>query len=95
MTPSDPLYGQQWHFSLIGDIETIWDEFDGTGVHVGVFDDGIQYTHPDLAANYDASKHFRYQGVTYDGIANDPDGFTAPRLPGSSRRRMTMAGGTG
>ena len=25
-TPTDPLYGTQTHFSLLGDIETIWDE---------------------------------------------------------------------
>lgn len=73
MTPTDPLYADQWHFPLIGDIETIWNEFNGSGVHVGVFDDGIEYTHPDLAANYDASMHFVFDGVTYDGIANDPD----------------------
>lgn len=73
MTPTDPLYADQWHFPLLGDIETIWNEFNGSGVHVGVFDDGVEYTHPDLAANYDASMHFVFDGVTYDGIANDSD----------------------
>lgn len=66
-TPSDPLYAQQWHFSLIGDIQTIWDEFTGNGVTVAVYDEGVQYTHPDLAANYDASLHFTYNDFTYDG----------------------------
>ncbi|EPX78513.1 S8 family serine peptidase [Salipiger mucosus] len=56
-TPTDPLYASQWHFPLLGDIETVWDEFTGAGVHVGVYDDGIEYTHPDLSANYDASRH--------------------------------------
>lgn len=65
MTPSDPLYAQQWHFALLGDIETIWDEFTGTGVHVGVWDDGIEVDHPDLAANYDPSLHFVHDGITY------------------------------
>lgn len=65
MTPNDPLYAQQWHFALIGDIETIWDEFTGDGVQVGVFDDGIEINHPDLAANYDASLHFTFNGTTY------------------------------
>lgn len=73
MTPTDPLYADQWHFALIGDIETIWNEFTGAGVRVGVFDDGVQYTHPDLAANYDASMHFVFEGVTYDGIAEEVD----------------------
>lgn len=96
MTPSDPLYSQQWHFALLGDIETIWDEFDGSGVSVGVFDDGIQYTHPDLAANYDASLHFTYLGVTYDGIANDPDEVHGTAVAGIiAAQNDNGTGGTG
>lgn len=96
MTPSDPLYAQQWHFALLGDIERIWDEFDGTGVRVGVFDDGIQYTHPDLAANYDASLHFTYQGVTHDGIANDPDEVHGTSVAGIiAAQNNNGTGGTG
>lgn len=72
-TPTDPLYDEQWHFSLIGDIETIWNEFDGSGVTVVVYDDGIEYTHEDLAGNYDASMHFTYNGVTYDPMPISPD----------------------
>jgi subtilisin family serine protease len=70
--PADPLYGptvftQQWHFSRIGNIERIWDEFTGAGVKVGVYDTGVQYTHWDLDGNYDASNHLVIDGVTYDG----------------------------
>lgn len=67
MTPNDPLYAQQWHFALIGDIETIWNEFSGDGVTVGVYDEGVQYTHPDLAANYDALLHLVRNDFVYDG----------------------------
>lgn len=69
--PTDPLFARQWHFSLLtgslpadisqqGDttlMQRIWDEYSGAGVHVGVYDTGIEYSHPDLAANYDASRH--------------------------------------
>jgi Ca2+-binding RTX toxin-like protein len=65
-TPTDPLFGSQWHFPLIGDIQTIWDEYTGAGVHVAVYDDGVDYTHEDLADNYDASMHFTHNGITYD-----------------------------
>ena len=65
-TPADPLYSSQWHFPLLGDIETIWDEYTGAGVSVGVFDDGVEYTHPDLSGNYDPSQHFQFGGTTYD-----------------------------
>ncbi|MFB2552922.1 S8 family serine peptidase [Ensifer soli] len=64
--PTDPLYAQQWHFGLMGNIARVWDEYTGRGVSVAVYDDGLQYDHPDLAANYDASKHFTYQGEVYD-----------------------------
>lgn len=96
MTPSDPLYPQQWHFPLVGDIETIWEEFDGSGVHVGVFDDGIEYTHPDLAANYDASLHFTYQGVTYDGMASAADEVHGTSVAGIiAAQNDNGTGGTG
>ena len=65
MIPTDPLYAQQWHFPLIGNIQRIWDSYDGSGIRVGVYDDGVQSTHEDLAANYDASLHFVYLGTTY------------------------------
>lgn len=63
---NDPLFSSQWHFALLGNIQRIWDEYTGAGVHVGVYDDGVQYTHPDLLANYDSSRHFRYGNITYD-----------------------------
>ena len=67
MTPNDPLYSQQLHLDLIGDIERIWDEFSGDGVAIGVYDDGFEYTHADLAGNYDASLHFQDDtGTVYD-----------------------------
>jgi len=78
-TPTDPLYASQWHFPLLGDIETIWDEYTGAGVTVAVYDDGLQYTHPDLAGNYDPSMHFSFGGITYDPtpVATDDGHGTA------------------
>ncbi len=57
MNPNDPLYPSQWHFSLMGNIQKIWDEFSGAGVNVGVYDTGIDYNHPDLTDNYNSSLH--------------------------------------
>ncbi len=65
-TINDPLFARQWHFALMGDIRTIWNEYSGAGVTVGVYDDGLQYLHPDLDGNYDGSLHFVYNGETYD-----------------------------
>lgn len=77
--PTDPRYAAQWHFKLLGNIERIWDDYSGAGVSVGVFDDGIQYAHPDLNDNYDATKHFTHLGIVYDANpitlnGPDPDG---------------------
>ena len=84
MTPNDPLYSSQWHFPLIGDIETVWDEFTGLGITTGVYDDGVQYTHGDLNDNYDSSLHFQYFGTTYDpypiNIFNDGHGTSVAGL---------------
>ncbi len=48
--PSDPLYGQLWGLQKI-QMESAWDTARGTGVLAAVIDTGIDYTHPDLAAN--------------------------------------------
>ena len=53
--------------------QTIWDEFDGTGVHVGIYDLGVDTRHPELWANYDASLEVKINGVTYSGAPNGAD----------------------
>jgi Ca2+-binding RTX toxin-like protein len=58
-TPTDPLYASQWHLGLLGNIEAIWTEYTGAGIHVGVYDEGVDYNHEDLAANYDSTRHVR------------------------------------
>lgn len=55
MIPVDPLFATQWHFGLIGNIQKIWDEFNGTGIKVAVYDDGVDFNHEDLNDNYDAA----------------------------------------
>jgi subtilisin family serine protease len=50
-TPADPLYSQLWGMEMI-DAPSAWDVWtDSTAVTVGVVDTGVDYTHPDLAAN--------------------------------------------
>ena len=51
MAPNDAMYSSQWHYQLIGDVETVWDDYSGAGVEVAVYDDGVETAHPDL--NYD------------------------------------------
>ncbi|MCJ8056659.1 S8 family serine peptidase [Shinella curvata] len=94
--PTDPLFNEQWHFGLIGNITRVWDEYRGNGVRVAVYDDGFEYDHPDLAANYDASLHFRYNGVTYDPMPKsktDAHGTSCAGLIGAVA--FNGLGGTG
>jgi subtilisin-like proprotein convertase family protein len=74
--PLDPLYGQQWHLHRVDalnnahiNVEKAWKEnITGNGVVIAVVDDGLEYTHPDLADNYHAPGSFDFN-------YNDPDPF--------------------
>jgi len=74
--PSDPLYQQQWHLHRVDslanvhvNVEKVWQEnITGAGVVIGVVDDGLEYTHPDLADNYFAAGSFDFN-------YNDADPF--------------------
>jgi subtilisin-like proprotein convertase family protein len=68
--PNDPLFNQEWHLRNTGqrggtpgadvNVTPAWDINQGFGVTVGVVDDGVQYTHPDLSANYDSADSFDF-----------------------------------
>jgi subtilisin family serine protease len=66
-TPTDDRYAEQWQLRAIGNFEEVWADYTGAGVTVAVYDDGLQFTHPDLDGNYDAGLH-----VTVGGQVLDP-----------------------
>lgn len=60
---NDPMFEDQWHLRNIGqfggkpgvdaNLMGAWDMgFSGNGVRIAFVDDGVQYTHPDLAEGY-------------------------------------------
>ncbi|MBY6122611.1 DUF4214 domain-containing protein [Mameliella alba] len=94
VTITDPRYAQQWHFDLIGDIETVWQEVSGAGIHVAIYDDGMDQGHVDLAANYDASLHYAGLGSD-DGRHNsgaDGHGTSVAGLVGAARNGVGVIG---
>ena len=64
---NDPLYGCQWHLDNPNDwdinVEDVWAEgITGAGVNIAVVDNGMDYTHEDLADNVDISRNHDYTG---------------------------------
>ncbi|NDA68522.1 MAG: peptidase, partial [Verrucomicrobia bacterium] len=71
LVPNDPLFSQQWTLLNTGqngatagadiNVTNVWDSYRGSGIVVGVIDDGFQYLHPDLAANAVTNIHYDYR----------------------------------
>ena len=74
--PNDPRFGDQWNLQntgqnggLVGadaNITSVWDNYKGDGVLIGIVDDGVTPLHEDLAPNYVATDSFDFNN-------NDPD----------------------
>ncbi len=64
---NDPLYACQWHLDNPADydinIEDVWAEgITGDGINIAVVDNGMDYTHEDLAENVDLARNHDYTG---------------------------------
>jgi len=70
LTPTDPDYSKQWHYSQIN-LPEAWEVAKGDGVTVAVIDTGIASLHTDLAANISGG----YDFVSNISIAGDGDGY--------------------
>ena len=80
LVPKDPYFSQQWHLRNTGQnggargmdihVTNVWDNWRGKGVHIAVVDDGLQYTHPDLAAGYDPAYSYDFNGSDRDPYPN-------------------------
>lgn len=68
--------GYQWHLRNTGqnggtagidvNVSTVWDTWRGSGIRIGIIDDGLAVTHPDLAVNVDTANDYDYNGADSD-----------------------------
>ncbi|HMP60765.1 MAG TPA: S8 family serine peptidase, partial [Gemmatales bacterium] len=85
--PNAPLFNRQWHLLNTGqgggqpgiDARVIqaWDQVRGTGVTIGIVDDGVDWGHPDLQPN------FSFLDSADFAATDNPTPFGAPG-PGAS-----------
>jgi len=58
VTPTDPLYSQQWHLSKIG-AEQAWFTTSGSSMaRIAILDSGVDASHPDLAGRLEPGWNF-------------------------------------
>ena len=73
--PNDTYFDEQWHLENTGqdngvagedvNITGAWNNYRGTGVVIGIVDDGLEWDHDDLSANYESNLDYDY--CNYDG----------------------------
>lgn len=83
---ADPLKSAQWYLAAAG-LDKLYDQLTGAGVTVGVVDDGIDTSHPDLQNQLNFA-------LAYDTQFNTQDGMPKyPVLVGSPDNHGTMVAG--
>ena len=86
LVPNDPLFSSQWHLrntttpGLDVNVVSVWDTWKGNGVRIGIVDDGLQVTHPDLSPNVDTVNDHDWN----DATPNDPSPDVAVDHHGTS-----------
>jgi kexin len=66
---TDPLFPSQWHLNVVG-----FTSYTGRGVNIAIVDDGLQWRHPDLQANYIAGLSYDFNGRDGDPTPSQEDG---------------------
>ncbi|MEG4321911.1 S8 family serine peptidase, partial [Microcoleus sp. Aus8_D3] len=94
--PNDTLFQQQWTLQNTGqsggtpgadaNVTKAWDTAKGKGVVIGIVDDGLQHTHPDLQDRYRADLSRDFNEITNGVYDKDP-------MPNANQGHGTAAAG--
>ena len=81
--PTDSRFLDQWYLNNTSQLDgqpaldinviDVWDNYTGKGVKIGIFDDGFDYKHPDLAANYNLIGDRDYVTGDYEALPKSAD----------------------
>lgn len=97
--------GYQWHLQNTGqnggtagidaNVVPAWDSWKGAGVKIGIVDDGLEVTHPDLAPNADTSIDYDFNNLDNDPspVGGDSHGTACAGV--AAARGNNALGGTG
>lgn len=90
---TDPLLEQQWHLKARSiepagaNVRVVWPTTKGASVVVGVVDDGLQHTHPDLQPNYSSALSFDFNFNDSDPSPNTSSDFHGTAVAGVAGAR--------
>lgn len=108
--PNDSSFSSQWHLNNTGqsggttgqDLNVIetwgttgYNGYTGSGVVIGIADDGVQHTHPDLAPNYLASASYDFNGNDSDPSPSASDTHGTPVAGVAAARGNNATGVSG
>lgn len=96
----DPMFSHQWYLNSASGMANInvvpaWRDFTGDSVKVAVCDDGVEYTHPDLAANYLLNSDYDAESKTGDGkphTSSDNHGTAVAGFIGAAKNGYGIVG---
>jgi len=65
LVPGDTNFANQWYLNNTGagfdlNVTSVWDDYTGAGISVITIDNGFDFSHSDLAPNYNTSKDYDF-----------------------------------
>ena len=103
LVPNDSLFNYQWYLRNTGQwsgtagidlhVINVWNTYRGAGIVIGIVDDGLQTSHPDLAPNYNAPLSHDFDDNDANPIPTLPDDGHGTSCAGIAAARGNNAAG--